>query len=71
MVKVLSFTKKNKVSTFAKNNKVLLFAKKNAVMCIAALLALVTAFFVPPDGKYAEYFDYKTLTCLFCTLAVV
>lgn len=40
-------------------------------MCIAALLALVTAFIVPPDGKYLEYFDFKTLTCLFCTLAVV
>ena len=40
-------------------------------MCIAALLALLTAFIVPPDGKYIEYFDFKTLTCLFCTLAVV
>ena len=71
MIKVLSFAKKNKASSFAKNNKVLLFAKKNAVMCIAALLALITAFIIPPDSQYAGYFDLKTLTCLFCTLAVV
>ena len=47
------------------------FAKKNIVMLIALLAAIVTAFFVPPDRQYLEYFDYKTLTCLFCTLAVV
>ena len=47
------------------------FAKKNIVMLIALLAAVVTAIFVPPDRQYLEYFDYKTLTCLFCTLAVV
>ena len=47
------------------------FAKSNAVMLIAALLAAVTAFIVPPDGEYLGYFDFKTLTCLFCVLAVV
>ena len=47
------------------------FAKKNIVMLIALFAAIVTAFFVPPDRQYLEYFDYKTLTCLFCTLAVV
>ena len=47
------------------------FIKKNAVMCIALLAATVTAFIVPPDAQYADYFDLKTLTCLFCVLAVV
>lgn len=47
------------------------FIKKNAVLCIAILAALVTSFIVPPDAKYLEYFDWKTLTCLFCVLAVV
>ncbi len=47
------------------------FAKKNAVFCIAMLAAIITAFIVPPDNKYLEYIDYKTLTCLFCTLSVV
>ena len=47
------------------------FVKKNAVMLIAMLAAVITCFFVPPDEKYLEYFDVKTLTCLFCVLAVV
>ena len=47
------------------------FAKKNAVMLIALLAAVVTCFIVPIDKAYLEYFDYKTLTCLFCVLAVV
>lgn len=47
------------------------FIKKNTVMCIAALAALVSCVLVPPDSSYIGYFDFKTLTCLFCTLAVV
>jgi len=47
------------------------FAKKNAVMCIALLAAAVTSLIIPPDVQYLSYFDYKTLTCLFCVLAVV
>ena len=47
------------------------FVKKNAVMCIAFVAALVTSFIVPVDKAYLDYFDYKTLTCLFCVLAVV
>lgn len=45
--------------------------RKNVVLCIAFLAALTTSFIVPPDAKYANYFDFKTLTCLFCVLAVV
>ena len=51
--------------------KILNFAKSNAVMLIAALAAVVTSFIVPPDQQYLGYFDFKTLTCLFCVLAVV
>ncbi len=47
------------------------FGKKNAVLLIAAACAAVTAVIVPPDAAYASYFDLRTLTCLFCTLAVV
>ena len=47
------------------------FAKKNVVMIIAFFAALITMFFVPIDKQYLGYFDYKTLTCLFCTLAIV
>ena len=50
---------------------VLSFIKKNAVLCIALLAAFVTSIIVPPDKAYLDYFDFKTLTCLFCVLAVV
>lgn len=52
-------------------NQIGSLAKKNIVMLIALLAALVTIIFVPVDKQYLEYFDYKTLTCLFCTLAIV
>ncbi len=47
------------------------FIRKNTVMVIAFFAALVTCFIVPPDMEYALYFDFKTLACLFCVLAVV
>ena len=47
------------------------FARKNVVMLIALLAALITSFIVPPDKAYLDYFDLRTLTCLFCVLAVV
>ncbi len=47
------------------------FAKKNVVMITAFFAAVITTFFVPIDSTYISYFDFKTLTCLFCTLAVV
>lgn len=47
------------------------FVKKNVVMVIAMIAAIVTCFLVPPDKAYLDYFDVKTLTCLFCVLAVV
>lgn len=47
------------------------FIRKNTVFCVAVIAAVITSFFVKPDAKYAEYIDYKTITCLFCVLAVV
>ena len=47
------------------------FVKKNVVMVVALVAAAITCFFVPPDKAYLDYFDVKTLTCLFCVLAVV
>ena len=51
--------------------RLILFLKNNAVMLIAFIAALITAFIVPPDKEYLGYFDFKTLTCLFCVLGVV
>ena len=50
---------------------VLPFMKKNAVLLIALVAAAITSCIVPPDKTYLDYFDWKTLTCLFCVLAVV
>ena len=47
------------------------FIRKNVVMVVAMVAAIATCFFVPPDRAYLGYFDVKTLTCLFCVLAVV
>ncbi len=46
-------------------------ARNNAVMLIAFACAAVTCIIVPPDAEYLGYFDLKTLSCLFCVLAVV
>lgn len=48
-----------------------LFIKQNTVTCIAFLAAVFTCIIVPPDKNYLGYFDCKTLSCLFCVLAVV
>ena len=40
-------------------------------MVIALLAAVITSVIIPPDAQYANYFDFKTLACLFCVLAVV
>ena len=47
------------------------FLKQNAVLTVAMTAALLTTFAVPVDREYLGYFDLKTLTCLFCVLAVV
>jgi Na+/H+ antiporter NhaD/arsenite permease-like protein len=51
--------------------KIVQFIRGNIVLAIAILAAAVTTCFVPPDKQWLSYFDWKTLTCLFCTLAVV
>jgi len=40
-------------------------------MVIALAVAALSCIAVPPDKNYIDYFDFKTLTCLFCVLAVV
>lgn len=45
--------------------KLIRFVKQEAVLSVAAVLAVVSAFFVPPDGAYLGYIDYRTLAILF------
>ena len=51
--------------------KILTFLRSNVVMMVAFAAALITTAFVPVDAAYLGYFDFKTLSCLFCVLAVV
>ncbi len=45
--------------------------KQNAVLIVAFFAALLSSMIVPPDAEYLSYLDFRTLTCLFCTLAVI
>jgi Na+/H+ antiporter NhaD/arsenite permease-like protein len=47
------------------------FFKKETVLCVAAVCAVVTMLFVPPDGAYIGYIDLRVLCLLLCLMAVV
>ncbi len=47
------------------------FMKRNPVMSIAFVAAFITSIIIPIDKAYLTYLDFRTLTCLFCVLAVV
>lgn len=55
----------------SKKERILHILKENAVLIIAICAAVITSFIVPPDAEYLNYFDFKTLACLFGVLAVV
>ena len=47
------------------------FVKKETVLTVAVLLAVLSAVMVPPDGEYAGYIDFRTLSILFCLMTVM
>lgn len=51
--------------------KVRAFVSKEAVLVVAVLAAAVSCALVPFDEGYASYVDWRTLTLLFCLMAVV
>lgn len=51
--------------------KVTGFIRKEAVLCIALLLAVISAFVIPPDREYVGYIDFRTLAILFCLMCVM
>ncbi len=51
--------------------KCISFLKQEIVLCIATVLAVTSAFIVPPDGEYLSYIDFRTLGILFCLMAVM
>ena len=46
------------------------FIRREPVLVIAALAALVSCFFVPPDEVYLGYIDFRTLALLYCLMTV-
>lgn len=51
-------------------SKILKVVKQETVAIAACVLAVISAFFVPPDEKYLEYIDFKTLEILFSLMAI-
>lgn len=51
--------------------KVIDFLKQETVLSVALLLAILSMFIVPPDAEYGGYIDFRTLSILFCLMAVM
>lgn len=51
--------------------KFLHLVKKDPVLTAAWLLALLSAFFVPPDRRYADYIDWRSLGILWSLMVVM
>ncbi len=47
------------------------FLKNETVLVISLILAVASCFFVTPDKNYINYIDFKTLSLLFCLMAVM
>ncbi len=52
-------------------SKITELVKKEVVLTVALLLAVGSALVVPPDEKYLEYIDFRTLAVLLCLMAVM
>lgn len=51
--------------------KIIEFIKKETILIIAAILAVVSAFFVPPDSTYFSYIDWRVLGILLSLMIVM
>lgn len=51
--------------------KLINFVKKEVVLVVAVVLAVVSMFIIKPDAGYIEYVDFRTLSILFCLMAVM
>lgn len=52
-------------------SKTITFFKKEIVLCLAAILSVISMFFVPPSAEYLEYMDWRVLALLFGLMLVV
>ncbi len=51
--------------------KIFAFVKKEVVLVVATVLAIVSAFVVPPSLGYMKYIDWHVLELLLCLMAVM
>ena len=51
--------------------KIKQFVKQEIVLCVAAVLAVLSMFFVPPDAAFIGYIDLRTLAILFSLMTVM
>ena len=51
--------------------KIISFIKKEVVLVVATVLAIISAFVVPPSMKYMDYIDWHVLELLLCLMAVM
>lgn len=47
------------------------FCKKETVFVVAVVLAVISAFLVPPSKAYVDYIDFRVLALLFCLMLIV
>ena len=47
------------------------FVRREPALAVALLAAVVSCFFVPPDGAYLDYLDLRTLALLYALMVVV
>lgn len=52
-------------------DKIIGFIKKEVVLVVATVLAIVSAFVVPPSAEYMNYIDWHVLELLLCLMAVM
>ena len=45
--------------------------KKEPILLCATILSLISIIFVPIQSSYSTYFDWKTISCLFCLMLVI
>lgn len=51
--------------------KIKKFFKSEPVLIVSVLLAVISAFIVKPSAEYFGYIDFRTLSLLFCLMAVM
>ncbi|MBQ3427886.1 MAG: citrate transporter [Clostridia bacterium] len=52
-------------------NRIKYIIKNETVLSVAIILAVVSSLFVLPDREYINYIDFRTLSLLFCLMAVM